>query len=92
MDRLELEDMAAPTVSTLSMVSALRVTSSASSTAFSRVQSLGIVTETLRVLRSISGMNTKPRWMVSTADPASSTTAALSTMALCPRDQATALR
>ena len=61
LDMAELEDMAAPTVWTLSMVSARRVTSSASSAALSWSQPSGMVMVTLTVFRSISGMNTKPR-------------------------------
>ena len=92
MDSDEPEDMAAPTVFTFSMVIARRVTSSASSEAFSWSQPSGMDMVTFTVFRSMSGMNTNPRCTVSTAEPISSTTDAPSTAALCRRAHATALR
>ena len=85
----ELEDMAAPTVSTFSMVSARRVTSSASSAALSWSQSSGMVMVTDTVFRSISGMNTKPRCTVSSAVAMSSAADVPSTAALCRSAQST---
>ena len=86
------EDIMAPTASTFSTVPARRTTSSASATASSRLMPSGMVTVRLTLFISIWGMNTKPRLTAPHAEPASSTTASSSTMALWPSDQPTALR